>query len=335
MKEFNSIYVVALLVGVILVISFFFKRNNSVTFYGFAENRETQINMEEPIEVSHIRITNGQKVKKGDVLIDVFSSILPVKINDAKYSIEELETKYDLWKSDLDGRIRINNILLNEKTSEIQAEIDQHYAQLNKNKKLSSTLKSITLNETKKSTIENPILIKIKSLKKELRYAENTIKSQIKNLENELNAPNNPLLSRIKILNKELDYYNVKKQKETIVAPSNGVIGNIHCKKGEKIPSFKTLVTFYEENPTLVIGYVHEELLLKVGINDTVTVFSTSRPDIQNVGVVKTLGSRIIEIPSRIRKIKDLKIFGREVIIEIPSENPFLQKEKVTLELNQ
>jgi multidrug resistance efflux pump len=301
MKKFSLIHIVALLVGVILVISFSFKMNTTVTFYGFAENKETQINMENPVEVNRIHVTTGQKVKKGDVIIDVSSSILPIKINDAVFSIEELKTRYELWKLDLDGRISEREILLNEKSSAIQAQIDQQYAQLDK----------------------------------ELKYSKTSISTQINNLKNERYVTNNPMLSRIKILEKELSYFTIKKEKETILAPSDGLIGNIHCKEDEKISSFSPLVTFYEESPTLVIGYIHEDLLLKVNLLDEVTVFSTSRPDIQNTGIIKTLGSRIVEIPPRIRKIKELKTYGREVIIEIPPDNPFLQKEKVTLTLNQ
>ena len=113
----------------------------------------------------------------------------------------------------------------------------------------------------------------------------------------------------------------------------DGLIGNVHCKEGEKISSFGTLITFYEESPTLVVGYIHEELILKINIDDEIDIYSSSRPEIQNKGVVKTLGSRIVEIPPRLRKIKELKTFGREIIIEIPPDNPFLQKEKVILNL--
>ena len=335
MKKFSLIHIVALLIGVILVISFSFKMNTTVTFYGFAENKETQINMENSVEVTKIHVTTGQKVKKGAVLLDVSSSILPVKINDAVYSIEELKTRYDMWKLDLDGRISEKTILLKERTSDIQAQINQQIAQLEKNKKLASNLKSIDLNNTEKSDIKSPILLRIDALKEELEYSKTSIATQINNLKNERYAANNPMLSRIKILEKELSYYTIKKEKETIVAPSDGLIGNIHCKEDEKIASFSPLVTFYEESPTLVVGYIHEDLLLKVNLQDEVTVFSTSRPDIQNTGIIKTLGSRIVEIPPRIRKIKELKTYGREVIIEIPPDNPFLQKEKVTLTLNQ
>jgi hypothetical protein len=130
-----------------------------------------------------------------------------------------------------------------------------------------------------------------------------------------------------------LEYYNKRKRDELIVAPSDGLIGNVHCKEGEKITSFGALISFYEESPNLVVGYIHEELILKINIDDSIAIYSSSRPDIQNKGVVKTLGSRIVEIPPRLRKIKELKTFGREIIIEIPPENPFLQKEKVILNL--
>lgn len=335
MKKFSLLHIAAIIAGIVLIASFSFRMNSTIIFYGFAENKETQINMGNPIEVSKIHVNTGQKVKKGDVILDVFSSILPVKINNVTYSIEELTTKYSIWKNDLEGRIAKSTLLLNEKKSKIEAEIAQNYAQLDKNKKLAKTLKSIELNNTTNSDIVNPIMIRINDLKKELKFATDILTTQINNLKTERYAPNNPLLSRIKILEKELNYYQQKKEKETILAPSNGLIGNIHCKRGEKISSFTPLVTFYEESPTLVVGYIHEDLLLKVNIKDTITVFSTSRPDIRNTGVIKTLGSRIIEIPPRIRKIKEFKTFGREVIIEIPPENPFLQKEKVTLTLNQ
>ncbi len=335
MKKFNLIYIVAFLLFILLAISIFMKLDNSVTFYGFAENKETEINMENPIEIKKIHITTGQKVKKGDVLLDVVSSSLPIKISNAIYSIEELQTKYNLWKTDLDWRISQYTIELTNKTMQIQYEIDQLNAELEKNKKLIEQVKSISNGQKEKGSLKNPIHLKIKALNDELSNTKKIISTELNNLKSERFASNNPLLSRIKILEDELEYFKTKLERQTIFAPSDGLIGNVHCKEDEKIPSFNPLITFYEERPTLVIGYIHEELLLKVNIKDSIDVFSSSRPNIQKMGVVKNLGSRIVEIPPRIRKIKELKTFGREIIIEIPPENPFLQKEKVILTLKQ
>ena len=331
MKKFNIAYAIALVFLVILFASVTLKFDNSVTFYGFAENEETEINMENPIEVKRILVTTGQKVKKGDILMDVLSSNLPVQMSNTNYKIEELQTTYQQWKSDLDWRISQYRIELNEKTSKIQSQIDQYNAQLSQNKKLTENMQSINIESNSKGSVLNPMQLKINALKKELYYTRNIINTEINNLKSERFASNNPVLSKIKGLEKELEYYHDKEEKQTIVAPTDGLVGTIHCRVGEKISSFQPLISFYKENPTLVVGYIHEEHILKVNVNDTIEISSGTRDDIQNIGIVKTRGSRIVEIPPRLRKIKEFQTYGREIIIEIPPNNPFLQKEKVIL----
>ena len=333
MKKFNLIYFVAIMICILLLYSLFFKADNSVTFYGFAENKETEISMDNGIEVEEIFVTVGQKVEKGDSLLNVVSATLPLKISDTEYKIEELETKYNLWKSGLDWKISQYRIELNENTGKIQSQIDQLNAELENNKKLSKTIKSIDSDPNTNYEIVNPTLIKLEALNEALNHTKGIINTQINNLKSKRFADNNPLLSEIRALEVQLTHYQERKKEEVIIAPTNGLIGNVHCKEGEKISSFGALISFYEESPTLVLGYIHEELILKIKINDSIGIFSSSRPDIQNKGIVKTLGSRIVEIPPRLRKIKELKTFGREIIIEIPPENPFLQKEKVILNL--
>ena len=333
MKKFNLIYFVAIMICILLLYSLFFKADNSVTFYGFAENKETEISMDNGIEVEEIFVTVGQKVEKGDSLLNVVSATLPLKISDTEYKIEELETKYNLWKSGLDWKISQYRIELNENTGKIQSQIDQLNAELENNKKLSKTIKSIDSDPNTNYEIVNPTLIKLEALNEALNHTKGIINTQINNLKSKRFADNNPLLSEIRALEVQLTHYQERKKEEVIIAPTNGLIGNVHCKEGEKISSFGALISFYEESPTLVLGYIHEELILKIKINDSIGIFSSSRPDIQNKGIVKTLGSRIVEIPPRLRKIKELKTFGREIIIEIPPDNPFLQKEKVILNL--
>jgi|TARA_B110000495_G_scaffold202785_1_gene223951 multidrug resistance efflux pump len=333
MKKFNLIYFVAIMICILLLYSLFFKADNSVTFYGFAENKETEISMDNAIEVEEIFVTVGQKVEKGDSLLNVVSATLPLKISDTEYKIEELETKYNLWKSGLDWKISQYRIELNENTGKIQSQIDQLNAELENNKKLSKTIKSIDSDPNTNYEIVNPTLIKLEALNEALNHTKGIINTQINNLKSKRFADNNPLLSEIRALEVQLTHYQERKKEEVIIAPTNGLIGNVHCKEGEKISSFGALISFYEESPTLVLGYIHEELILKIKINDSIGIFSSSRPDIQNKGIVKTLGSRIVEIPPRLRKIKELKTFGREIIIEIPPDNPFLQKEKVILNL--
>ena len=335
MKKFKIIYILPFVICVFLLLSMKKTNHRTITFYGFAENKETNINMENPIEVKKIYVTTGQKVKKGDVLLDVISSDLPLDIQKTFYKIEELKTKYNLWQLELNGNISQLQIELQEKTNAIQSKIDEFQFQLSQNKVILDNLESALNEDIKTNTSSNPIKLRIKALKRELRFSRSVINKQIENLKNELEAENNPILSQIKSLENEMEYYDNKSKKLSILAPSDGLIGTIHCKQNEKIDAFNVLITFYDESPKQVIGYVHEDLMLQVNINDTTTIFSSSRPDISSKGVVVSRGSRIIEIPSRLRKFKDFITYGREIIIELPSNNSFLQKEKVTLNLTQ
>ena len=81
----------------------------------------------------------------------------------------------------------------------------------------------------------------------------------------------------------------------------------------------------------LIKGYVHEDLTLEVSIADKFTVSSLKDGAVSYPGRVVGLGSRIVEIPSRLRKNPDFKTYGREVLIEITKVNQFLQKEKVAI----
>ncbi|MGJ8683548.1 MAG: hypothetical protein ACSHWW_02920 [Nonlabens sp.] len=330
--KYSTIYILAFLSAMFLVIVFSFSGHNTVTFYGFAENQETEINMEHDVTIQKINVTVGEKVQKGTVLMEVVSSSLPMDISKANYEIEELKTKYLQWKTDLDWKINTQTIALEEKTAKINTEIQEQLTTIKNNNKLYSII-SNDQKVTSQDAIESPVLIKIESLKEQKEITTNLLSTEIKRLKSERYAVNNPMLSRIKSLEEQLKHYDTRLVEQTIVAPTDGLIGNIHCKEDEKLEAFNNMLSFYEESPTQIVGFIHEELLLKVNINDEVIVTSGSRPNIQNTGIVKTLGSRIVEIPPRLRKIKDLKTYGREVIIEIPADNPFLQKEKVVLNL--
>jgi hypothetical protein len=70
---------------------------------------------------------------------------------------------------------------------------------------------------------------------------------------------------------------------------------------------------------------------MKVNVGDSLEVYSLKVPGMVYDGVVTGLGSRIVEIPSRLRKLPEFKTYGQEVILSIPVVNGFLQKEKVGL----
>jgi len=109
------------------------------------------------------------------------------------------------------------------------------------------------------------------------------------------------------------------------------LIGNIYCKEAEHVPAYKTLLSFYEPHSALIRGFVHENMTLSVDIGHRFTVSSLKDETITYEGKVVGLGSRIVEIPVRLRKMEQVKTYGREVLVSIPKDNLFLQKEKVAM----
>jgi multidrug resistance efflux pump len=306
-------------------------QKQTVVFYGFAENKETEINLEHPIRVDHIFITTGQKVAKGEPLIEVSHNKLPLKLNDLVYEEEETKVKRVVWQDDIRGSIDKLMSKKAVKESEIYAEIEKIKAKVEQNRFLVKGLENVE--ESKNNTYSQSTRARIGALEQELKTAIFPLETEINRLRQKLKS-NNPYNVELKKLQSEKEFYKDKGRKLSIEAPSSGLIGNIHCKEAENIPAFKTLITFYEENPTLVKGYVLEKAVIRVNIGDTLMVVSSLQNNYKCQGVITGLGSRIIEVPVRLRKYPELKSYGREVLIKISPDNKFLQKEKVVLKLD-
>jgi len=175
--------------------------------------------------------------------------------------------------------------------------------------------------------------IKLQGLRRELILGVRALETQIQKLEEELAVSNNPMRIQIEKLNNKKSFVDAQKERLQVFAIDDGIVGEINCKVGEQFPSFTTLMTFYRENPTQVKGYVMESLLMKVKKGDNLEIQSTHQANSVSQGTVVGMGSRIVEIPERLRKIPDFKTYGREIIIRIPGDNDFLQNEKVVIRM--
>ncbi len=333
MKYINIFYIIIFIIGIYLWRLNTFYQKEVVLFYGFAENNETEINFNYPIMVERIYVRPGQKVKKGDILLNI-SKINPSEaLEDQPFRIAELQAKQRAWLHEKQGTLALLRKEKELRLGAIEADISKLKEERDFQKSLYRGLKSV---EKTKSTYL-PISKKIEALEKEKALERRRFDQKINNIKKEIRLGINPYEEEIKRLNAEQDFEEQNKSiKIQLTAPTDGLVGNIYCKEAEHIPSFKTLVSFYEPNPSLVKGFVQEDLILHVALNDSFLVRSTKDATIYCIGKVIGLGSRIVEIPDRLRKIPNIKTYGREVMVSIPINNNFLQKEKVILEfINQ
>ncbi len=329
MKRFNLFYLILAPIAYLLYLAGSNMQSESAFFYGFAENKETELNLDVDCLITKVHASPGEEVQAGQILMEAKQTRFEMKINALDFDIKEQGIRIKEEQLKLQNEIANLKIKTYKEIQELDSEIITLESKIGLNDKLLDQISSMDIPErnnrntvahielvelkNRRTKIEQPILEQIKLLEKQLAKAGSTEKLQTDRFNSEK-----------EIVNKELAKLNV-------YAPTDGLIGNIHCIDGENVSAFNTLISFYERNPTLVKGFVHEKLILEVELGDTLKVSSNQHPNHVVSGTVEGLGTRIVEIPERLRKIADFKTYGREVLIRIPSKNPFLQKEKVTL----
>lgn len=332
-KIINPLYLVAIVLGLFLY-NFSQKSSEaSELFFGFAENKETEMNLDYPVKVDKIMVKPGDFIEAGTQLAELTQITLSKDINDEQLRINELTSEFMTRKNDIESEIAVLNSEKSQELKELDDEIQKLKAERKYNQSLSNGLKTLDIepNQDAQQLYESELAAL--NNRRALINSNYAAKINSKNLriEDEKGIYN----AAVKRHNSDVGFAEEKMKKLDLKSPSNALVGNVHIKEGEYIQSFKTMVTLYEPNPTLVAGFVHESMIVDVEVGDKFYIRSALNPENECTGVVTGMGSRIVEIPERLRKMPELKTYGREVLISIPPDNKFLQKEKVVISLEK
>ncbi len=301
-----------------------------LTLFGFAETKETEINLNFPVMVNELNVLSGQSVKEGDILLRAKRLDSNIRFEDQEMKISEINAKKRIWRSEQEGKLKTLESSYLQKVGDIKTQIDALNNKITQQKELYKGLDHIEDNQ--KVSANHPSMLRIAAYEEDRKNIENRYQLDRANLQSIIAKGTKDDDETIKRLRAE--YKHLQDNKEIaveIVAPSDGLIGNVHCKEGEHITDYRTLISFYEPNPTLVKAYVHEDYLVKVDIGDQFKISSIKDATQTYTGKVVGLGSRIVEIPPRMRKVPEFKTYGREVVIRLPAQSRFLQNEKLTL----
>ena len=324
----NIFYITVILLGIALYFLFQPQAKEDLSFFGFAENLETEINYNYPVVIDKILVQPGQHVVKGDTLVKLYRQQRRESLQDQEFKIATLKAEETLWKERKRNQLEELKIDQQNKLERIDSKIIELQKELDYKKSVISQLESIKI----EANTYQPLEAEIKVLEAEKQQIQQSTQQKTASINNELEKGLYPYQSKISLLKAEKEFEEDQKiQNITVQAPADGLIGTISCKEEEHIPSFKPLLTFYEPHSSMVKGYLHEDLILEVNLGDELEVASLKTEMVKYKGQVVGLGSRIVEIPSRMRKLPEVKTYGREILIEIPTDNEFLQKEKVSL----
>jgi multidrug resistance efflux pump len=322
----NLFYPAVLLLGVSMFFLFRPPADTELSFYGFAESNETAINYNYPIVIDHIYVQPGQSVKAGSPLLEVSRRNAKESLVDQRFRIAELRAGERVRQQRRQSELAEHRQSAATDLAELDERVADLRRELNYKRSLAEGLKTLTTGEA----AYQPLQSQIDDLLAERDRRKAAAQLREDNLGQEMLLDDKPVREQVRRLEAELDFEEDQKvQPFTVTAPADGLVGNISVREEEHVPSYETLLSFYEPHSSLVSGYVHEDQTARVVIGDALEVYSLRSGGPVYAGKVVGLGSRIVETPPRLRTLPDFKTYGREVTIEITLDNVFLQKEKV------
>jgi multidrug resistance efflux pump len=330
MRRFYIVLLIAL-AAVVLMTAYY--KSETYRFYGIADTKEIVVNYNLPVEIKKINVVQGQPIRAGDTLVVLDQPELTMKINTISHSLEELKATKATQATRSRSEIRQIQAEQIARVNEIKAEIKKLEAEYDLNKKLMSELRSVSKNGrdvSDTSEVSNPILVEIAELKKVLEVTKNPSQIVIDRLNGEISSNEDPLVVQVERMTKELTMLNEEKERLVILAQIDGVIGSVNFKEREKVSPYDTIMTLHRESPSYVRGYIHENVHSSVTVGQSVSIRSMA-DSYTSDGDIVGVGSRIVEYPIRLRKIQDVVMWGKEVLVRIPDDNKFLLGEKVVI----
>ena len=201
MKRINIFYLLLIPCAYLLYTLGMQFQSEGAFFYGFAENKETELNMDVDCLITKVHISPGEEVKQGQLLLEASQAKYDLKLNDIEYDLREQKIIAKLDKEKLQNQIAQIDIKKQAEVAELDAEIRSLQAKIELNEKLFDQISSIKVPE--KSTINQSARIKLQELKNSRADITAPLDKQITLLQEQIKKTGVPQAMTQKRLTKE------------------------------------------------------------------------------------------------------------------------------------
>ncbi|MFY0606587.1 MAG: biotin/lipoyl-binding protein [Cyclobacteriaceae bacterium] len=289
------------------------------------ESQVTAISFQQPVVVTSIRVVPGQAVRKGDTLVILDRPDLNLdieqKINESESVLADIEQS----KKNYISKVELLRLERDGKTNRLKAELNELQTKLNQQ----SIIRSELIKNGKIASSDSLRAIEVAATQLELtditKYFNKEIERQKVLMENDVALKERELA----IIKKELEALYEEKRQLVRISLTDGIVGTVNAQLSELVPPYKTILSLYESNPSVIKAFYNERLEVVVRPGDSVRVVSENRL-YSTDGIVKELGARITSYPDKIQSNpQNTMSYGQEIFIEIPKNNSFLNGEKV------
>ena len=318
---------IALVLVMALLISFsLFFKDSTEAMIAVVDSQVTAVSFQNPVIVKKVNVIPGQEVKKGDLLLEVVYPDLDLDIKKYETEIDKLNLEIRSREEDYLSRRNLERIELGRETYQLESEINELKLEIEQGARLKAGLSQ--LSSTSSIVSDTLKQLKIKELENRL--------SSLKSIHRDDNLRRKQQLDKAReILEKEIDLVQqrltaAKSSEAELVkyAQFTGTVGAVNVQLNELIPPFKSLITIYEAQPSLIKAYMNEAISYEVSAGQPVWVESENR-NYRVAGEVIEIGSRITSFPTKLEPDVTSKSYGQEVFVKITSDNRFLNGEKV------
>lgn len=316
------IYILAILSLLIFLPRLKNKLQDSDEFYGIAENQIRSYSRSNDVVIQRIKVKLGQAVLAGDTLMIFQPKSLYYKKQDLASQSRMIDLDRQANQFDIRQQLEQARLRRNSMVEEYRIKTEK----LIRQKKISDSLTRIILSAEGTDSRWDAELKTLEELREiEMKNHDHHIQA----LEIELASAPDPTKEKQSTILSEVIRLEDQEKDLVLLSDTEGMIGQLDVRNGDPVAAYQSLIKIYSTHPNLVTSYIGETYLGKVSLTDSVLIQSMNETGYQLHGKILNLGSRIAPLPDRLKKIPELKAWGREVQIEIPNDNRLIQGEKV------
>jgi multidrug resistance efflux pump len=309
-------------------------QGESTIMKGISEDSAQTIRFEYPVEIVHLAVMGGQKIKQGEVVLKVRRNNLAASQAVLNQQLHELESRNQSEISSIQSEIKSLQAKKTAEQAVLDIQIHKLQTQFKANHKL---LTDITGSYQSVAGISRSFREQLNVLKKQRIYLGISIQAQIDNLKEQFSNQDRPIFSQINELKERRSELQRQVTELVVTTDLSGQVGNILFTPGDTVDAFQPILTIHALYPKSVKAYIHENVYSQVKKGQQVWIVPTTlgASAIAQQGVVENIGNRIIDYPQRLKKNILVPSWGREVLIKLPAKNSLLLGEKVNISLEK
>lgn len=320
-----SVIILSLLVLMIGFNISYLKGERAFHIVGIAHTHKYKISSDCNVRVKKVFVTSGQLTKKGQPLMLVINKDLETKlkqistlINLLKNESRDLELALISQRNTLKNQWETDHLQLTASRKVLQAEI--------------ALRQSIQpFNDLRDSSSQDPLIIRLHELDKQVMSHEQDLRLRIDNLEAEYQLKKTQLATNFRRL--EFDHGLLKLQQDQLiqVAPVDGIVQSVDAMPNEEIPAHQPLLTVSSSHASLITGYIIELRRQRPAVGDLVRITDYGKINTPVVGKIVGFGA-VVALPSILQKPNSPSVYGYEVFISIPTTSNLINGEKVLIQ---